>query len=267
MPGPPALEAKKPSEPVTTVLMFALSGEVVVMTERYTTRLQAPPGEALYLWDSVSRTQEVRRFEKLPDYAKPLDPEELKKFEQTCTCAAPLAEKPGDVHAVLAKQIKAADAGERKTALVAMGALDDVEGVYAALNSEHADVRHMAILVLRHWLGRSADHPARWYRLLTKEHQYTPTQAKNFLYLCNGVEEDKRRQAGTYDLLILALNHSKLPIRELAHWHLVRLAPDGNAIAYDAAAPEAQRLKAVEEWRQLIPEGTLPKPAAKKKAP
>jgi hypothetical protein len=98
---------------------------------------------------------------------------------------------------------------------------------------------------------------------LTKQ-GYTPTQAKNMLYLLNGIEAEKLQRPATFDLLIHALNHGKTPMRELAHWHLVRLVPGGNKIAYDAAAPEAQRLQAIAEWRRLVPEGELPLPPTKK---
>jgi hypothetical protein len=47
-------------------------------------------------------------------------------------------------------------------------------------------------------------------------------------------------------------------MRELARWHLVRLVHGGNKIAYDAAAPEPQRVQAIAEWRRLVPEGELP---------
>ena len=43
----------------------------------------------------------------------------------------------------------------------------------------------------------------------------------------------------TYDALIAYLRHSRLPVRELARWHLYRLVPAGRKIVYDAAASEA----------------------------
>jgi hypothetical protein len=65
--------------------------------------------------------------------------------------------------------------------------------------------------------------------------------------------------------LINYLDHSKLAVRQLALWHLVRLVPEGKAIGYDPAAPAAVRQKAIKEWRQLIPEGKLPQPTVDKK--
>ena len=102
------------------------------------------------------------------------------------------------------------------------------------------------------------------YEHLVKNEGYTATQAKNLLYLFNGLEEEKLRQPPTYELLILGLNSPRMPTRELAHWHLVRLVAGGNEIAYDAAAPEAMRLQAIAAWRRLVPEGELPAPPKKK---
>jgi hypothetical protein len=65
-------------------------------------------------------------------------------------------------------------------------------------------------------------------------------------------------QPETYETLIAYLQHSQAAVRELARWHLYRLAPSGRDIKYDAAAPDAERAKAVEEWKKLIPRGQLP---------
>jgi hypothetical protein len=47
-------------------------------------------------------------------------------------------------------------------------------------------------------------------------------------------------------------------VRELAWWHLYRLAPAGRSIRYDPAGPDAERDKAQAEWKKLIPSGQLP---------
>jgi len=65
-------------------------------------------------------------------------------------------------------------------------------------------------------------------------------------------------QPETYEALIAYLGHSQLAVRELARWHLYRLAPAGRDIKYDAAADEAERTKAVEAWKKFIPRGELP---------
>jgi hypothetical protein len=264
MPGPPKLKDVKMDMPVTTMMVFALQGEATVASEKHSKRLHAPPGDSLLIWDSITHGSELRRFEALPDFAKPLDDKERKLFETVSGHAKPLAKSPGEARALLHKEVGAADALERKTAVVAMGALDDLKGLLDALgDSKHADVRATAVLVLRQWVGRGPGQSVRWYEFLLKE-GYTPPQAKNMLYLVNGLEEETLRQPATYDLLIQGLNHGKAPMRVLAHWHLMRLVPGADKIEYDAAAPEAQRKQAIAQWRKLVPEGELPMPPKKK---
>jgi hypothetical protein len=267
LPGPFNPDKAKDGGPVTSAVFVALAGEAVIDNNRHVTRLQAPPGTAMILWNSATRTSEPFRFEKLPDSMKPFSAAERKAFDKICEFTKPLGDKPGDAPALLAKAVMSAVPAERKSAVVAMGALDDLPGMLAALSDDKADVRDMAILVLRHWLGRDPGHAVRWYEALTKNQQYTPTQARNMLYLLNGIEEEKRRLPSTYDMLILGLNHGKMPMRALAHWHLVRLVPEGKTIAYDAAAGEAQRKQAIADWRVLIPEGSLPSAKEKKSVP
>jgi hypothetical protein len=265
VPGPAQVSDPKLDDPVANVVFFALEGEIVIGTRKHATRLQAPPGNALFLWDSVTREPEVRRFDKLPDFAKPMNEKERQQFDAICGFAKTWAAKPGEIAKSLEKAVRSAEAGQRKAAVAALGALDELPQLMQVLSGkDHADARDMAVLVVRHWLGRSPGQSIRLYEHLTKTDGYTPTQAKNLIYLFKGIEDEKLKHPETYDLLIQALNHSKMPVRELARWHLVRLVPDGKSIAYDAAAAEGQRLQAIAQWRRLIPEGQLPPPPKKK---
>ena len=265
VPGPAQVSDAKLDDPVANVVFFALEGEIVIGTQKQVTRLHAPPGNALFMWDSVTREPEVRRFDKLPDFAKPMDDKERQQFDTICGFAKTWAAKPGEIAKPLEKAVRSADPSQRKAAVAALGALDELPQLLQVLNAkDHADARDMAVLVLRHWLGRSPGQSVRLYQFLTKTDGYNPTQAKNLLYLINGIEDEKLKQAETFDVLSHALNHSKMPVRELARWHLVRLVPDGKSIAYDAAAPEDQRLQAIAQWRRLVPEGKLPPPPKKK---
>jgi hypothetical protein len=237
----------------------------VITTEKHATRLQAPPGAALYLWDNLTRMPTVSRFETLPDSVKPMSSAEKKQFDAINGHAKNWLRGSAGIGKALEQAVRSEDATERKAAVVALGALDDLPRLLHVLsNKGHADTRDMAVLVVRHWLGEASGQSIRMYQHLVKNDGYTPTQAKNLLYLFNGLEEAKLRQPETYELLISGLNALKMPTRELAHWHLVRLVPGGNEIAYDAAAPEANRLQALAAWRRLVPEGELPAPPKKK---
>ncbi len=264
-PGPVLLDDPKTDHTVAVAVFFALEGEVVVTTAKETNRLHSPPGASLLLWDHVSRTSEVVRFETLPDFAKPMSADELVKFKAVCAVAKDWGIQRAKISAAMAQATSSNSELQRKAAVVALGAVDELPRVLDALNDkDHADTRAMAILVLRNWLGREAGQSAHLYDYLTKSEKYTPIQARNLLYMLKGIEPEKRRQPETFSLLIPALNHNKLAMRELAHWHLVRLAPAGRSIAYDAGADETRRLAAIAAWRKLIPEGQLPPPTKPK---
>jgi hypothetical protein len=55
-----------------------------------------------------------------------------------------------------------------------------------------------------------------------------------------------------------------LPIRALAYWHLYRLVPACRRLHYDPAAPLNERRKARDQWKKLIPPGTVPSKAQEK---
>ena len=261
--GPPRLTKLEDDAPVINAAFFAFEGDIVLAAKEQSVRLNAPPGPALVLWDNLTRMMEVQRFETLPDSVKPMSAKERTKFDKISGFAKAWTEVPGGVLKGVTQAVKSADAMERKAAVVALGALDDDGQLMQLLTEKHqADVRDTAIPVMRHWLGRATGQSIRLHAYLQKD-GYTPIQAKNLIHLFNGIEKEKHRQPETYDLLIEALNHAKLPARELARWHLVRMAPAGKTIAYDAAAPEAARLDAMAAWRRLIPEGTVPKISGK----
>ncbi len=123
---------------------------------------------------------------------------------------------------------------------------------------KNADLRDYTVTVLRNWMGHEPGQTEKVFATLMKERKYTPVQAKTLIHLLYGPTDQQRREPATYEVLIKLLEHSKVAVREVARWHLVRLAPAGKKIGYDAAAPEAQRQKAVEQWRALIPAGQLP---------
>ena len=266
LPGMPSIDDAKKDIPVTTVAMFALEGDTTVGTGKKSARLNAPPGPALLLWDSVTRESEIHRHESLPDSVKPMDAKEKQVFAAICEHAKTWFADPKKATATIENSATSKDPLERKAAAVALGAID-MPRLFTLLDDKNnADLRDTAILAFRHWLGRESGQSSRLFEYLTKTEKYTPVQARNLVYLLAGIEEEKRRQPQTYVMLIQALNASKLPTRELARWHLDRLVPDSKAIGFNAAAPEETRLEKMAEYRKLVPEGELPKAKAPKKS-
>ena len=139
-----------------------------------------------------------------------------------------------------------------------MIALDEAGKVAELLGeSTDADVRRIAVVALRHWIGAHDGRDPKLFDILQHDLRYTPTEADAFLQLLHSPFDAD--QAETYETLIAFLKHRKQSIRELAHWHLVRLAPAGRDIPFDAGADAATRGKAVASWKKLIPGGELPR--------
>jgi hypothetical protein len=256
-PGTPHLDDPKKDEPVMHVFFIALSGEAVLRHGEKAVSLHAPPGPAVLMWDSEVRQPEVQRLEELPPEVTALKEKDKKRLDEANAWAKELG-GPEDAKQVLFKQAASENARTRQEALTAMAALDFLPAVLDNLAaSPRADMRDHAVLVLRHWLGRAPGQTAKLAAAL-REEGYSPTQAHSVLHLLYGFTPEEQRDPSTYELLIEELKHKKAAVRVLAHWHLVRLAPAGKSIAFDARAGEAELQRSYEEWRKLIPPGKLP---------
>src|SRR5205823_2457766 len=108
--------------------------------------------------------------------------------------------------------------------------------------------REHAILVLRNWLGREPGQAKHFHDTVVGTKKVTEVQARNLVHLLVGFSDEERKEADTYALLLTYLDHKNQAVRALAHWHLVRLAPAGKDISFDAAAPDEQRRQAVQRW-------------------
>ena len=260
-PGAPQMVKGKAEPPASEVYLLVVQGRAFLDIGPKGFGLTAPPGPARVRWDSVTRDVDVRRLDKLPAGLRPLDAKESKVFQALCAHSACLAEAK-DILPVLDRLLKSEQKLDRLLGVTVAGAVDDLPHVLAGLaDRTHPGLRDHTVLVLRNWLGRGPGQVEKLHEALRKA-QYTEVQAKTILRLLFGFDAEERASPATYELLIGYLKHSKLPVRELARWHLFRLAPAGRAIAYDAAAPAAERQRAYDAWRALVPEGKLP-PAPK----
>ena len=241
-------------EPTTFVYVVVGNGDVVISTTSNTYAMAAPPGPALLRWDSVGKQAEIESLEKFPPELV-RNEQEKQQFEKICAAAKAFSKNPG---AAAAKMVKSNDAVERRVAVTALGALNDVPHLLAALgDAEHKDVREQAVLVLRAWMGRSPGQ-LKTLRGSMLAQKYGLPQMKTTMHLLFGFDEQERDRPAIYQFLLSLLEHKSVAVRELAHWHLVRLAPAGRDIVFDAGAAEEDRQKSVESWRKLIPPGELP---------
>jgi hypothetical protein len=260
-PGLPLLTEGKVPDPVTYVMMLTLKGKVELKAAGQHYLLDAPPGNARAQWNSVEDVVHVSFAKELPKALMHVEKKNEELFKQLCTCAEHLHGK--DIGPVLDEFLVSDSKVDRLVGVTAAGAVDDLGRVLKALaNPKHADLRDHSVLVLRHWMGRQPGQVKVLLKALMDENKYTLAQARTIIQLLFGFNTEDRFNPSTYDLLINYLNHSQVAVRELAHWHLVRLVPEGEPIPFNAAAAEGDRQKSIAAWRQLIPEGKLPQPKA-----
>ncbi len=211
-------------------------------------------------WDSSSGLDSApRRMEKLPPWAvkAPETPEGkarkavLDRFRKT------IMEK--SLAAALDEFVNSSNPGERALAVRAMGAFDDLQRLANALrDAKHLDVWDNGVLALRHWIGRGPGQDQILYKGLMDNAQFNPIEAETVLQLLHSYGQAELGRPETYETLIAYLNHDKLAIRGLAHWHLVRLVPAGKDIGYNPMDAKEKRATAVEKWRKLVPRGKVP---------
>lgn len=150
--------------------------------------------------------------------------------------------------------------------LLAMRSLQGIDaiGELIAILADEKDAyaRTQVIPLLRFWIGRNPDNEQTLFQMLSKK-GYTPAQSEMIMELLHLFPREAWENPATYEKLIANLRHDKLAIRQLSHWHLLVMAPDGQKIPYDPTGSAAQVDEAIKQWKKLIPDGKLP-PVPKK---
>jgi hypothetical protein len=242
--------------PTNDLLLFVLNGRAYVDAGEQGLPLQAPPGKAFVHWDSVIGLCDVKHVDTMPEGVnKTPTAEEKAKLAIINANAKQLLK--GKLSEALDRLMKAKDERGPRVATVIAGAVDDLPRLVGALADPRGDVREQAVLVLRNWLGRRPGQADKLFAELTRD-GYSRIQSGTVLFLLFGPDEKQLAQPAAYDILLAMLGSDKTAVRELAHWHLVRLVPAGKSIAYDPAGPAEARQEAQASWRRLIPPGQLP---------
>lgn len=249
----PGNAAREADDPVTFLLSICGAGEAEIHCNDETLVMKAPPGPAMLRWESHLQKCEVVRLEKQPEWLTPTK-EEAKMYDEINEAAKILVEGPAGP----LKLLFSPNAIERKVGLTAVGALGSPAPLFLALQkSKDADTRQFSIQVIRSWLGQGPGQIKKLEEAASKL-GLSKTDTESLIHLLLGFDDDERANPATYQLLIHGLKHSKQIVRELSHWHLVRLAPAGKTIAYDATGTPEQLQAAIDRWRELIPDGKLP---------
>jgi hypothetical protein len=257
---------EKPAEPVASLVMLVVSGSATADFGGFTIGLKAPPGPAFVEWDSLLGTRpQPQKLDKLPEWA---DPENLQSEEAKKAAAAIekfRAARAEHAATALKSYLESDDRIEQRIALITLGATDDLEPLGRSLASARTPEQwDFGITIVRHWLGRCPGHDQKLYAMLTSPAQgYSPAHARTMIQLLLGFSPDDLRQPETFEVLIEYLKHEQRAVRNLAAWHLVRLAPQGKSIGFKPNGTPEEFDAAYQAWKKLIPSGTLP-PAAKK---
>lgn len=251
----------KPGEgPALAIAILALKGEVELKGKEKQFTLKAPPGPALLMADSLDEPELApQQLKQLPDWAEPTGATEKAKRVKAVLAKFRKLAIEKSINEAIDDLLNSDAEPERRAAIVLMGALDDVKRLGEAVaRAKHRDVWDSGVLALRHWIGRGPGQDQKLYKGLIEVAKYPPAEAAIVLDLLHSFGESDLANPETYECLIDFMESDRLAIRGLAHWHLYRLVPAGQKIAYDPLAPKEQRDRAVEEWRKLVPSGQLP---------
>jgi uncharacterized protein (TIGR03000 family) len=259
-------DPKAGASPAVGCIALALKGETMVRTEAGDFLLKAPPGPAMLMTTGLGAVAPERRhLDELPAWATGEgESERAKKIKANLAKFRELVRKQ-PVGEVLGQMLNSDDESVRRSAVLLMGALDELPLLGEALrNAKHPDVWDNGALALRHWIGRGPGQDLKLYNRMIATGRYTPAQAATVLNLLHSFGEEDLAQPETYQALLKYMENDNVAIRGLAYWHLYRLVPVGKKFNFNPLAPKEEREQALKEWHELIPEGKMPpKPEAK----
>lgn len=258
-------EPTKEDVPQAGLFLFVLKGQLdlKVGDNHHAMREQKDPAlkePVLFFWDNLlGPARGPQPIEKLPSWAGKgarRDPRMTQALEKLSERLRALATP--DV--VLPEMIKERDPASQVLAVYCLGATDDLPNLLEAMTDDRQpEVRLTCIEVLRHWIGQHPQRDMMLYQELEKK--YKSATAEIIMHLLHSYSEERRNKPATYEQLIEWLRSDKLPIRELAFWHLSRLpatAEIAKKIPYDPAGSGDQREQAYDRWKVFVPDGKMP---------
>jgi hypothetical protein len=257
-------EAKPGQEPALLWAVVAVKGEITLKGPNRRLTLQAPPGPALMMGDSLGNPEPaIETLKELPPWcperlADLVRTEHGKKLIAVVAKFRKQAIEKG-VGATMREMLASDDPLERRTAILWAGATDDLEPLADLLkNTKHQDVWDAGIVALRTWIGRGAGQDLLLYKGLMEKGKLSAAEAAGVLDLLHTFGDEDLSRPETYHVLINYLGSERVSLRELAYWHLQRLVPGGAEIGYAPLDPKEKRDAAIKEWRKLVPAGKLP---------
>lgn len=249
--------------PLAQLTVLVLEGEAAIKFQGAQWAMKAAPGLAQIQWDNLCGCDpSPQRLDKAPCWACAPENDEGRQRVQKMRAAlkrySTVIGKQGFEKAI-EEFLKSDNPLERRAAIMTLAATDQLPRLGKVMReTHHADVWDSGILALRQWISRGPGQDEKLYKGLIDTKQFTPLEAETILQLLHSPGEEELKRPETYQMLIGYLGHDKLPIRALAYWHLYRLVPACRRLHYDPAAALAERRKMRDQWRNLIPSGTIP---------
>lgn len=240
--------------PEADLIVLVRKGNIELRHARHEHALSAPPGPALLHWESDDpRPEAPQKLDKLPAWAaEKYGTERGKQIEAALEAFRRQAVQSSPKEALRAF-VQSDDPIKRSVAVVVMGGMDDIEGLANVITStRHRDTWDLAVVVVRHWLGRRAGQDQLLYRYLIEKRDAKPAQAATILQLFHSFSEEDLAHPEVYRMLVRYLDNDRLGIRGLAYWHLIRHIPQGRVFGYDPLAPKEEREKARAQWKKLV---------------
>jgi hypothetical protein len=254
---------------------MVLRGEVGLKADFFVYQMTAPPGACTFAWHN--RGPQPRGPQRLAGEQGVKDALDIWSKEAPDTPAARAAQKAlreladrwGDRKPAVVLAEAAADESpaRRAAAVLALGALDELPRLLDVLDdpgpARQAD-RDLAVFALRRYLSRGPEAAKALYDAKAQagafsDKKYKPREAATALELLYDFPQATARAPETFQFLLgLMAQEERVSLRELAHWHLLRLAQPVKLPEYNAAWPVEKRRAAVAEVKKLVEDGKLP---------
>jgi hypothetical protein len=258
---------KKPGPkdgPTIDMNLVVVEGTIVLKhCEGVEHRMHAPKGPAFIDWNSsTGGCATPLKLDELPPWvsedtttdAGKQKKESIEKFRKLIVAKS--------LEAAIDDALQSDDKLRQRGAIVLLGATDNLEKLGEVLGkSNDPDIWNQAVITVRHWIGRGPGQDQKLYQVLVDHFKYKPVHADSMLQLLHSFDDNALKRPETYEMLISYLDHERFGIRGLAYWHLRRLVPAGEKFKYNPLDSKEARDRAIEDWRKLIPAGTVPEAA------
>jgi hypothetical protein len=211
---------------------------------------------SMFSWDNTfGLADRPRKLPKAPDWWTNREPPRTNAapaVKNALSSLALRAQTKNRIDLVLAETLSEPNVYSRTAALRCRAALDDLPAVVDALADERSsELRLRAIEEAQHLLALGQIYDEKLVAAL-REKNYTEAQVQTLAFLLHGIPPDQWTDPTFRLQVVTDLVSDKLAIRQLAHYDLYAMVPEGRSIVYDATGSRTERDRGYDEWKQLV---------------